>query len=159
VIATGSTAAKRDLAIKAGADLVVDPAIPDLKSRVRELTDGRGVDVVYDTAGGAVSEPALRALAFDGRYCVVGFPGGVARVALNLVLLNNRTMLGIETHGWATRFENEKVQLLGELLSAVSEGRLHPTAPAVRPLAEAAQVMEDLLQRRVSGRTVLAVNS
>jgi NADPH2:quinone reductase len=159
VIATGSSDAKRDLALTAGADDVVDSAVDDLKSLIRSMTAGRGVDVVYDTVGGALSEPALRALAFDGRFCVVGFPGGISKVPLNLVLLNNRTVLGIETHGWAMQFESEKVALLDEILGAIRSGDLHPTVPTIRPLTDAAVIMADLLERRAAGKTVLSMDA
>ena len=87
VIAVASSEEKRALALAMGAESAIDPLTEDLKVRARELTDGAGIDVVYDVAGGDVSEPALRALRFDGRFLVIGFPGGIAKVPLNLVLL------------------------------------------------------------------------
>ena len=100
VIAVASSDEKRALATAMGAEATIDPLSEDIKTRARELTDGAGVDLVYDVAGGDVSEPALRALRFDGRFLVIGFPGGIAKVPLNLVLLNNRTVIGVEWGGW-----------------------------------------------------------
>jgi NADPH2:quinone reductase len=155
VIAVASTDEKRALAIDMGAESAIDPLTEDLKVRARELTDGKGVDVVYDVVGGDVSEPALRALKFDGRFLVVGFPGGIARVPLNLVLLNNRTIVGIEWGGWVPRNMAENREMIGEIVAAIDQGQLHPVAPTQRPLDDAGQVLSDLLQRRAVGKIVL----
>jgi NADPH2:quinone reductase len=119
------------------------------------VTGGDGVDVVYDVVGGEVSEPALRALKFDGRFCVVGFPGGIAKVPLNLVLLNNRTVVGVEWGGWVMRAPAENQAMVGEVVAAVASGALRPVAPTERPLADAGAVLADLLERRAAGKIVL----
>jgi len=155
VIAVASTEEKRELARSVGAEATIDSSTEDVKLRARELTDGAGVDVVYDVVGGELSEPALRALKFDGRFCVIGFTGGIARVPLNLVLLNNRTVVGVEWGGWVTRFPKENQELVAEVFAAVDRGELHPIAPTPRPLTEAADVLADLLERRAVGKIVL----
>ena len=113
------------------------------------------MDVVYDVVGGDVSEAALRALKFDGRFCVIGFTGGIARVPLNLVLLNNRTVIGVEWGGWAMRFRDENRALIDEVVEAIADGRLHPVAPTERPLEEAGAALADLLERRAVGKLVV----
>jgi NADPH2:quinone reductase len=155
VIAVASSEAKRELAGMMGAEAVIDPLTEDVKARARELTGGEGIDVVYDVVGGDVSEAALRALKFDGRFCVIGFTGGIARVPLNLVLLNNRTMVGVEWGGWVARHPEENRALTAEVVDAIAAGRLHPVEPTARPLAAAADVLRDLLERRAVGKTVL----
>jgi NADPH2:quinone reductase len=155
VIAVASTEEKRSLALAAGAEAAIDSSSEDIKVRSRELTDGQGVDVVYDVVGGDVSEPALRALKFDGRFCVVGFPGGIAKVPLNLVLLNNRTIVGVEWGGWAMRSPVENRAMVDEVVEAIASGSLHPVAPVERPLEEAGAVLSDLLERRAAGKIVL----
>ena len=120
--------------------------------RARELTDGAGVDVVYDVVGGDVSEAALRALKFDGRFCVIGFTGGIARVPLNLVLLNNRTVIGVEWGGWVMRYRDENRALIDEVVAAIAAGTLHPIAPDGAPAGRGGgSALTDLLER-TSGR-------
>jgi NADPH:quinone reductase len=155
VIAVASTEEKRSLARSMGAEAAIDPLTEDLKTRARELTDGAGVDVVYDVAGGDVSEPALRALRFDGRFLVVGFPGGIARVPLNLVLLNNRTVIGVEWGGWVPRNVEENQAMIAEILQAIAAGELHPVTPTERPLTEARAVLSELLNRQAAGKIAL----
>jgi NADPH2:quinone reductase len=155
VIAVASSEEKRALARSVGAEAAIDSSSEDVKTRARELTDGAGVDVVYDVVGGQVSEAALRALKFDGRFCVIGFTGGIARVPLNLVLLNNRTVVGVEWGGWAMRFRDENRALIGEVVEAIADGRLHPVAPTERSLDEAGASLADLLERRAVGKLVV----
>ena len=155
VIAVASTEEKRALAIAAGAEAAIDSSSEDIKVRARELTDGQGVDIVYDVVGGEVSEPSLRALKFDGRFCVVGFTGGIAKVPLNLVLLNNRTVVGVEWGGWVMRSPAENRAMVEEVVDAISAGSLRPVAPVERPLEDAGAVLADLLERRAAGKIVL----
>jgi NADPH2:quinone reductase len=154
VIAAASTVEKRDLATRAGAEATIDTAHEDVKSRARELAGG-GVDVVYDAVGGELSEPALRALRFDGRFLVIGFAGGIAKVPLNLVLLNNRDVVGVEWGGWVMKFPDDNRELVREVLDAIANDRLHPVAPEERPLDAAGAALADLLERRAAGKIVL----
>lgn len=155
VIAVASSEGKRALATAMGAESTIDPLTEDVKTRARELTDGAGVDIVYDVAGGEVSEPALRALRFDGRFLVIGFPGGIARVPLNLVLLNNRTVIGVEWGGWVPRNIDENNAMTSDIVAAIARGDLHPVQPTERPLTEARAVLSELLDRQAAGKIVL----
>jgi NADPH:quinone reductase len=155
VIALASSEEKRALARAMGAEAVIDSLTEDVKARARELTGGAGVDVVYDVVGGDISEAALRSLRFDGRFCVIGFTGGIARVPLNLVLLNNRTMVGVEWGGWVARHPEANRALTADVVAAIADGRLHPVEPTERPLEAAADVLHDLLERRAVGKIVL----
>jgi NADPH2:quinone reductase len=154
VIAVASTEEKRALAKAVGADDAIDSA-DDVKTRARELTDGQGVDIVYDVTGGDTAEAALRALRFDGRFCVIGFTAGIPRIPLNLVLLNNRTVVGVEWGGWAMRNPAGNTELVHEVLRQIEAGKLHPVAPEARPLEGAASAVADLLERRAAGKIVL----
>ncbi len=155
VIAVASSKEKRDLAMSVGAFAAIDPTTEDVKVRARELTDGKGIDVVYDVVGGDVSEAALRALKFDGRLLIVGFTAGIGRIPLNLVLLNNRTVIGVELGGWIPRHTEENTAMRDQILAAIASGELRPVAPFERPLAEGAEVMSELLTRRAVGKIVL----
>src|SRR5665213_1483621 len=123
----------------------------DLKTRARELSGG-GVDVVVDPVGGRHAEPALRAAHHLGRYCVIGFASGaIPSIPINQVLLNNRTLVGVDWGGWTFKDPFGNRALTDELMAMVADGRLHPTVPDRRPLAEAAAVMAGLIDRTVSG--------
>jgi NADPH2:quinone reductase len=155
VVAAASSEEKLDAARRMGAHATVAYEHEDLKSRVRALTDG-GVDVVVDPVGGRHSEPALRATRTFGRFCVIGFASGpIASVPLNQVLLNNRTLVGVDWGAWAMRDPEGHRSMLGELIEMVQNGRLHPIEPASRPLDQAAAVMASLLDRTVTGKVVL----
>ena len=155
VIAAASTAEKLAAASAMGAEATIAYEDEDLKARARELSGG-GVDVVIDAVGGPHSEPALRATRASGRFCVIGFASGsIASVPLNQVLLNNRTVVGVDWGAWTLRAGDENRVLVAELLAMVADGRLHPPVPSERPLTDAARVMERLIDRRVSGKVVL----
>ncbi len=155
VVAAASTQDKLDAARRMGADATVAYEHEDLKSRVRELTGG-GADVVVDPVGGHHSEPALRATRTFGRFCVIGFASGpIASVPLNHVLLNNRTVVGVDWGSWAMSNPDGNRAMLDELIEMVDDDRLHPVEAAERPLAEAPAVMAALLDRTVTGKVVL----
>lgn len=155
VIAAASTAEKLADATAMGATATIAYESEDLKTRARELADGQ-LDVVIDPVGGAHTEAALRALGVGGRLAVIGFAAGdIPSLRTNLVLLNNRSVVGVDWGAWAMRNPAEQAALLGEVLNAVSDGRLHPPTPSQRPLAEAGAVLRDLLERRLRGKTVL----
>ncbi len=154
VIAVASSEEKRALAIAAGAESTIATS-EDVKTRARELTDGQGIDLVYDVTGGDVAEQALRALRFDGRFLVIGFTAGIPRIPLNLALLNNRTIVGVEWGGWVMRHQDDNRSMIGEIIDAIGRGDLHPVAPYERPLEEAAQVYSELLNRKAVGKIAL----
>jgi NADPH:quinone reductase len=127
----------------------------DLKTRARELSEG-GIDLVVDAVGGAHAEPALRALRSGGRYLVIGFASGtIPTVPLNQVLLNNRTIVGVDWGGWAMKNPVEHATLEAELFALAGRGELRPVEPVVAPLEEAGRVLSDLSQRRIVGKVVL----
>jgi NADPH2:quinone reductase len=155
VIAAASSPDKLEAAEEMGAEETIAYEDEDLKTRARELSGG-GVDVVVDSVGGRHSEPALRATRWSGRFCVVGFASGtIPSLPLNQVLLNNRTLVGVDWGAWTFRDQEGYRSLLDELMQMVGEGRLHPAIPAERPLVEAVKAMQDLIERRVTGKVVL----
>jgi len=155
VIAAASSAQKLDAALSMGATATIAYEDEDLKTRAREISGG-GVDVVIDSVGGRHSQPALRATRRFGRFCVIGFASGpIASVPLNQVLLNNRTVVGVDWGAWAIGDLAGNRELLDELVALVESGRLHPTVPIERPLSDAAAVMTGLLDRSLAGKVVL----
>jgi NADPH2:quinone reductase len=156
VLAAASTDEKRDAALAAGADAVIDYTTDDVKTSARELTGGDGVDVVVDPVGGDTAEPALRSLRLFGRYLVIGFAAGeIPRVPLNQVLLRNRAVLGVDWGAWGLQHGAENRALLDELFAWAGEGRIHPPHPTTYPLDDVARALGDLLERRLTGKAVL----
>jgi len=155
VIAAASSPEKLADATAMGADATIAYEVEDLKARARELSGG-GVDVVVDPVGGRHSEQALRALGVGGRLLVIGFAAGeIASLPANQILLNNRSVVGIDWGAWAMRNARDQQALLAEVLAAVTAGTLHPPTPSRQPLADAGDVLNDLLERRLRGKVVL----
>lgn len=155
VIAAASTPDKLEAAVAMGAEATIAYETEDLKTRARELSGG-GVDVVVDPVGGRHAEPALRATHHLGRFCVIGFASGpIPSIPINQVLLNNRTLVGVDWGGWTFKDPFGNRDLTDELMTMVADGRLRPTGPASRPLTEAADVMAGLIDRDVTGKVVL----
>jgi NADPH:quinone reductase len=156
VIGAASSEEKRAAARVAGASHTIDTTVDDVKTRTRVLTDGLGVDVVVDPVGGRLAEPALRALAFGGRYLVIGFASGeIPSVPLNQILLRNRSVLGVDWGAWAMADARSQRELLGELLKMVAEGLLSPVEPAIYPLDQVGEALENLISRQVVGKLAL----
>ena len=155
VIAAASSPDRLDAARAMGAEATIAYEEEDLKVRAREISGG-GVDLVVDPVGGRHSEAALRATRHLGRFCVLGFASGpIASVPLNQVLLNNRTVIGVDWGGWTFKDPAGQRALIGELMAMVAAGRLHPVQPATYPLVEAAPVMRGLIERSIAGKAVL----
>ena len=156
VIAAPSTAQKLQVCKDNGADEVINYAEEDLRARVKELTLKKGVDVIYDPVGGPFSELALRDMAWKGRFLVVGFAAGeIPKVPLNLTLLKGCSIVGV-FWGAFTRKEPENNRSNNEeLLQFFVEGKVKPHIYATYPLEEAAQALNDVLYKRVSGKVVL----
>ena len=155
VTAVASSEEKRTAALRAGADVAI--GYDDLKDGIRAATGG-GADVVFDPVGGAVAESALRALATGGRFCVVGFASGeIPRLPANIVLLRNRSVVGIDWGDWSREVGGPtgNAGLLADVFARIADGTLHPTAPTVAPLADAGRVLRMLAERRAVGKHVL----
>ncbi|NUR88557.1 MAG: NADPH:quinone oxidoreductase family protein [Nonomuraea sp.] len=147
VLAAASTEEKRERALRAGADEAIGYA--GLKDAARAW----GVDVAVDPVGGEVSEQALRALRERGRLLVVGFASGeIPRLPANQVLLRSRTVMGLDWGAWSMAHAAENRAMLEELLAMPG---IDPVAPETRPLADAGQAMDDLINRRITGKIVL----
>jgi NADPH2:quinone reductase len=157
VVACASTEEKRDAARRAGADATIayeDPGV-DLKAAIREATGG-GADVVVDPVGGAKAEAALRALRWGGRYVVLGFASGtIPQLPANQVLLNNRTVVGVDWGAFTFRDAPGNSALIAELVGMVADGRLRPVEPTTYALEDVGRCLADLEERRITGKAVL----
>jgi NADPH2:quinone reductase len=158
VIACASSDDKLALARKHGADEGVNYAKDDLKESLRRLTHGRGVDVVYDPVGGAYSEAALRAMAWEGRFLVVGFAAGdIPRPPLNLVLLKGCDIRGVFWGEWLRREPAAHRAATEEIARWCVEGKLSGHVEKIYPLAECAQALKHIAARKALGKIVLRV--
>ena len=157
VVACASTDDKLEAARAAGAEATVayEAAGHDLKTAIREVTGG-GADVVVDPVGGAKAEAGLRALRWGGRYVVIGFASGsIPSLPANQVLLNNRTVVGVDWGAWSGRDRAGNGDLVRDLLEQVAAGVLSPVEPTPYPLDEVGRCLTDLEKRRVVGKAVL----
>jgi NADPH2:quinone reductase len=155
VIAAASSEEKLEAARRAGAEATIAYESEDLKTRARELSDG-GVDLVVDPVGDRFADPALRALKWMGRYLVIGFAGGeIPRLPANQVLLNNRTVVGIDWGAWTMRDPGGNQALLAELMELAGSGALSPVEPTAYPLDDVVRALTDLQDRQVAGKVVL----
>ena len=156
VIAAASSKDKLDVCIQHGADEVIDYSTEDLKARVKELTGGNGVDVIYDPVGGDYAEPALRSIAWDGRYLVVGFAAGdIPKIPLNLTLLKGCAIVGVFWGAFTMREPTRNRMNIAQLFSWVASGTLNPLVSKAYPLERAGEALDDMLAPRVTGKVVL----
>lgn len=158
VIAAASSDKKLSFCRNLGADHLVNYENEDLKSRVKELTNGNGVDVIYDPVGGDLSESAFRAIAWKGRHLVVGFSqGDIPRLPFNLPLLKGASIVGIFWGAFTTREPSvaaENLKIIGEM---IVEGSLRPHISSVLPLDDVVDAYDLLVSRAVMGKVVLEI--
>lgn len=156
VIAAASTADKLDVCKQHGADDVINYETEDLRERVKVLTDGKGADVIYDPVGGKYAEPALRSIAWKGRYLVVGFAAGdIPKIPLNLALLKGCAIMGVFWGDFAVREPQTNMANGMQLFQWLMTGELKPHISATYPLEKAAEALRSLMERKVSGKVVL----
>ncbi len=163
VIAAASTQDKVDLCLKHGADAgVVYPEGPldrdaqkKLSEEFKKAVGAEGANVIYDGVGGDYAEPALRSIAWEGRYLVVGFPAGIPAIPLNLTLLKGCQIVGVFWGAFTAREPKRNQANLAELMSWVQEGKLKPYVSKTYPLAKAADALNDIAARRAKGKIVL----
>src|SRR5690606_17132721 len=142
VIAAASSDAKLQVCKENGADEFINYGSEDLRARIKAITQGRGVDVIYDPVGGPYSDPALRDMAWNGRYLVVGFAAGdIPKIPLNLTLLKGCSIVGV-FWGAFTRNEPERNRRNNEeLMQLYLQGKVKPHIHATYPLERAAEAL------------------
>ena len=156
VIAAASTDEKLAFCREHGAQETICYTREDLKERVKALTGGAGANVIYDPVGGPFAEPALRAIAWEGRYLVVGFAAGdIPKIPLNLVLLKGCQVTGVFWGSFAMREPARNRANAERLFAWVAEGRLAPHIDDALPFDRAAEALERLERREVKGKLVL----
>lgn len=160
VIATAGTDEKLKIAEKYGADHLIDYREENIRDRVKQVTDGRGADAVYDPVGGSAFDASLRCTVQRGRILVVGFASGnVPQVPANILLVKNLSVIG---YYWGAhrKFDPELVQdSFAELLDWFEEGELNPHVSHTFELADAAEAMEMLKSRKSTGKVILTMET
>lgn len=157
VIAGVSTDEKAALARKHGADEVIVYSREALRDRLKELAP-QGVDVVYDPIGGEYSEQALRSIAWKGRFLVVGFASGpIPSIPLNLALLKGCEIVGVFWGAFTVREADLHRDNVAELVALYEAGKIRPLVSKTYPLAEGGQAIRDMMERRVTGKTVVTM--
>ncbi len=159
VIAAASSADKLELAREYGAAHLINYSKEDLRARVKEITGGKGADVVYDPVGGELLTQALRSLGKRGRYLVIGFAGGLPEVPANLVLLKELDLLGVYWGDFAKREPEVNRANFATMFDLYKQGRIKPHVSRTLPLESAAEAMTDLLERRAKGKIVLTTGA
>jgi len=160
VIAAASSEAKLATCERFGADEGINYEQEDLREALKRVSADKGIDVVYDPVGARFAEPAVRSLAWRGRYLVIGFAGGeIPRIPLNLPLLMERSIVGVYWGAWSAREPEANRANLAKVLDWIMQGRLKPLVSKTFPLARAADALEELTSRRALGKIVLTVGA
>src|SRR5688572_17466945 len=158
VIACASSAEKLEVCRQHGADETINYATEDLRQRIKDLTGGKGVDVIYDAVGGPYTEPAFRSIAWRGRLLVIGFAAGeIPKLPLNLPLLKGASIVGVFWGDFARREPRQFGESVRQLGAWYREGKLRPHVSQTLPLARAAEALKLMAARQVKGKLVLTV--
>lgn len=158
VIAAASTDEKLALCREKGADEAINYSTEDLKSRIKELTNGKGADVIYDPVGGVYTEPALRAIAWKGRYLIVGFANGeIPKIPMNLPLLKGCSIQGVFWGQFSKLEPNLNLENIGQLVKWILQGKIKQHISKHYSLKESPEALKDLEQRRMLGKGVVLI--
>jgi NADPH2:quinone reductase len=165
VIAACSSQEKVDICLQNGADsgIVYPTGSLDreqqkaLSNEIKAAGGGGGVDVVYDAVGGDYSEPAVRAMNWDGRFLVIGFPAGIAKLPLNLTLLKSCQIVGVFWGAFVAMNPDAHAANVDDLFRLYDEGSVKPYISSTYPLEEAGTAIAELMERRAKGKVVVTV--
>jgi NADPH2:quinone reductase len=158
VIAAAGGPDKLAITRQHGADETIDYRSENLRDRVLELTGKKGVDVVFDPVGGTYFEQCVRCIGWEGRILVVGFASGdIPRVATNLILVKNFSVVGVVFGEHSARYPEDTRARLALLLKHQTEGHLKPLVWRTMPIEQASAALTDIAARRVTGKIVLTI--
>jgi NADPH2:quinone reductase len=158
VIAAAGSAEKLEAANAAGADHAIDYTNDDLAGSIKSLTEGAGVDVVYDAVGGDVFDAALRAIGWGGRLLIIGFASGrIPDIPANRLLLKSASAVGVFWGAFAARDPAANRRNFERLFELYAEGKIAPNISATYALEDAARAIEDIMHRRIVGKALVRV--
>jgi len=158
VIAAASSDEKLAVCKALGADELVNYSTTSLKDAIKSLTGGRGVDVVYDPVGGDFAEPALRSMAWNGRYLVIGFASGpIPSIPLNLTLLKGCSIVGVFWGRFTGEEPEQNLQNIRELWELFAEGKLKPVVTDLFALEQFEAAYNCMVERRARGKVIMTI--
>lgn len=156
VIACASSDEKLDFAKQHGAELGLNYAKDDLKEGLKGLTGGKGVDIIFDPVGGKYAEAALRAIAWEGRFLVIGFAAGdIPKMPLNLALLKGCDIRGVFWGAWVRQNPEKNRASLEKLVRWAAEGKISAHVDRTFPLEKTAEALKVLAGRQAMGKVIL----
>lgn len=156
IIACASSDEKLEVCRRHGADVLINYSKEDLREAVKAATGGKGPDVIYDPVGGEYTEPAFRSIAWGGRHLVVGFANGeIPKLPLNLTLLKGASLMGVFWGEFTKRDPKGNMANMRQLLQWLHEGKIKPHISGRYKLEEAAQALNDMAARKVTGKVVV----
>lgn len=158
VIACVGSDEKKDIVRQYGADHVINYSTESIKDRVKELTGGKGADVIYDAVGGDAFDQSMRCINWGGRLLVIGFASGrIAELKTNLALLKGCSVMGVFWGEFARRTPEANRANFNVMLKMVAEGKLKPFVSTHFPLEQGSEAMKALLARKTTGKVVITV--
>ena len=158
VIACASSAEKLAVCQEHGADETINYNTEDMRARVKAITKGKGLDVVYDPVGGDYSELALRDMAWGGRFLVIGFAAGpIPKISLNLALIKGCSIVGVWMGAMTKRDPAQRLTISREMWQLYADGKIKPHVWGSYPLAKAADALNAIGGRQVAGKVVLTM--
>ncbi|MCP9767756.1 Zn-dependent oxidoreductase [Lacihabitans sp. LS3-19] len=160
VIAAASTDEKLEICKEKGADFTINYDKEDIREKIKEYTQNKGIDVVYDPVGDKYAEPALRSMAWNGRYLVVGFAAGeIPKLPFNLALLKGCSVVGVFWGQFSNLEPKESQENIMELANWYKEGKIKPHVFKTYTLENSAEALVDLRERKVIGKAVVVCNA
>jgi NADPH2:quinone reductase len=158
VIAVVGSDKKLEIALQYGANSVINYQSENVRDRIKELTDGLGIDVCFEMIGGDLFEIMARSMNWNGRLLPIGFASGeIPSVKMNLPLVKNYSIVGSVVGAWWERCRPEAIKANDEIFRWASEGKIHPKTDRVMPLEDARRALELLVNREVTGRIALSI--
>ena len=156
VIAAASSAEKLEVCKQYGADHLIDYSSEDIRDRVKEITGGKGADVIYDPVGGDAFDAAMRSIAWEGRLVVIGFASGrVPEAKANIVLVKNISVVGFYWGSYNLNKPEVVMQSLQTLLEWYGEGKIKPHVSHTLPMSRAGEALQMMIERKSTGKVVL----
>ncbi len=158
VIAAASSAEKLALAVDNGADATINYTEENIKDAIRDRTDGKGADVIYDPVGGDIFEPAIRSMARNGRFLVIGFAGGsIPKLPINLALVKEFSLVGVFWGSFVRKEPAEFAKNMQELMQMVQQGKASVVVEKTFPLAQTKDAIMHVMDRKVKGKVAIII--